>query len=176
MKFLSVAFLAISIFSILSCQKEVIKETITKVDSIFVRRDSIIIRRDSIIVRRDSIIIRQDIPRLFQRRWNLLSHEIEYYTSGQFTSKKAENFVANGFYHEFRSNGTYTSFDLGGNNTGTYELLADNYYVLDKNTINERYYYILSISEKNFINRGPFDKDNRLIVGYLFTAYFKNSN
>lgn len=168
MKVLSVTLLVITTFLILSCQKEVVKETITKVDSI-------IVRRDSIIIRRDSIIIRQDIPRLFQRRWNLLSHEIEFFTNGQFTGKKAENFIASGFYHDFKSNGTYTSYDLGGNNTGTYELLADNYYVLDKNTSNERYYYILSISDKNFINRGPFDKDNRLLVNYLFTAYFKSN-
>jgi len=110
------------------------------------------------------------------RKWSLLSHEYEEYSNGSMVYKKVENFVASGFFVEYKTNGTYASFDRGGNNTGTWQLLADNYYVLDKGTVNERYYYILSISETNFINRGPFNKNNDLVASFLFTAYFKNAN
>jgi hypothetical protein len=147
-----------SLFS--SCTKEIITETV---------------KRDSIIVRKDSIIIKQDVPKLFVKKWNLVSHEIEQYSGSIMTNKTVENFSAIGYYNEFKSNGTYTFFDRGGNITGSWELLSDNYYVLDKNTSNERYYYILSISQSNLINRGPFTKTNQLLTNILFSAYFKTA-
>ena len=157
-----VVLCAIFSLSLVSCTKEIIKETV-------VQKDSIIIRRDSIIIKK------QDVVKFLKKKWSLQSHEIEQYTGSLLINKNVENFVANNFYVEFKTTGAYTSFDRGGTTNGMYELLDDNYYVLDKGTVNERYYYILTISETVFINRGPFTKTNQLLTNYLFSAYFKSS-
>lgn len=161
---LGLCLVASTMFTSSSCTKETI-----------IQKDSVIVRHDSIIIRKDSIVYRQDVLKFLPKKWFLQNHEIETYSNGIMTQKKAENFVANNFYNEFKSNGTYTNVDLGGTTTGTWSLVDDNLYVLDKNTPNERYYYILSISGSNLINRGPFTKDNRLYTNFLFTAYFKGA-
>lgn len=154
--------------SMLSCTKEVVRETI-------VQKDSIIIRKDSIIIRKDSIITKQDVLKLLQKKWSFLSHEIEEYNGSIVVDKRVENFSARGFFTEFHPNKSYTNLGLGGNFVGTWNLLADNYYVLDQNTSNERYYYILSISETNLIVRGPFSRNNQLVTNFLFTGYYKST-
>ncbi|GEM_PF-3451702 len=158
----TVVLCAIFFLSLISCTKEIIKETVVQKDSIIVRRDSIIIKK-------------QDVAKFLKKKWSLQSHEIEQYAAGLLVNKNVENFVSNNFYVEFKTAGTYTSVDRGGTTNGTYELLDDNYYVLDKGTVNERYYYILTISETAFINRGPFTKTNQLLTNYLFSAYFKST-
>lgn len=162
----SLLLLAVTILTFSSCTKEV-TETITKTDTV-------IIRRDSIIIRHDSIISKQDIAKLLTKKWFFQSHEIETYSGTTQTSKKVENFSSTGFFNQFNAGGAYTNFDLGGNSNGSWELVDDNLYVYDKNTVNERYYYILSISATAFINRGPYTKTNLLHRDYLATAYFKS--
>lgn len=161
---LGLCLVASAMFTSSSCTKETI-----------IQKDSVIVRHDSIIIRKDSIVYRQDVLKFLPKKWYLQNHEIESYSNGNLTQKKVENFVVNNFYNEFRSNGSYTNFDLGGTTNGTWSLVDDNLYVLDKNTSNERYYYILSISGSNLIIRGPFTKDNRLYTNFLFTAYFKGA-
>lgn len=138
-----------------SCQKEtIIKETTIQKDT--------------------TVIIKQDVTKLILKKWKFLSHEFEQYSGSTLVDKYHQNFSSLGYYLEFKTGGTYTANDSGGTYTGTWQLLSDNHYVLDKGTSDERYYYIYSISETRFINRGPYNFNNQMYRSYLFTGYFSN--
>jgi hypothetical protein len=126
---------------------------------------------DSIIVRHDSIIAKPDVAKLMTKKWTIISNEVETYSAGTVTKKTVSNFSGLNYNVEFKSNGTYSVVDLNGTSTGTWQLIADNLYVVDKTTVNERYYYIVSISETNLIRRGPYTKTNALYSTFLDTAF-----
>lgn len=137
------------------CTKEtIIKETTLRTDTV--------------------IIIKQDIAKLFPKKWTLMHHEIEQYSGGSMTSKNVVNFSGQNLYLDFKSNGSYTSNNINGTNSGTWQLLADNHFVQDINTANERYYYILSISESRLVLRGPFTKTNQPVSNFLITGFYQN--
>ncbi|WP_462219042.1 hypothetical protein [Ferruginibacter sp.] len=128
---------------------------------------------DTVIIKHDSIITRYDVLKWMPKKWTLANDELEQYSGITLTSKKQNSYNGLGFYQEYKTNGTTTFNDLGGVSNGTWELLSDNYFVLDKSTSGERYYYILSISEKNLVIRGPFSKTNGLYSNFLVTTYLK---
>ncbi len=158
-----------------SCKKETIVKEIYHDTTVIYKHDSIIrdsIYRDSIF--HDSVIIRYNVLKWMTKKWILNNHELETYSGNTLISKKQEDFNGLGYYMDFKSTGATAFFDLGGTTIGTWQLLSDNYYVLDKNTAGERYYYIMSISETNLVVRGPFNSANGLYSNILFTAYYKN--
>jgi hypothetical protein len=128
----------------------------------------------TVVFKHDSIITRYDVLKWMTKKWTLTNHELESYSGNLLVSKKQENFNGLGYYMEFKSGGSTVFFDLGGSTTGTWQLLSDNYYVLDRNTTGERYYYILSISETNLVVHGPFNRANGLYSTGLVTAYYTN--
>jgi hypothetical protein len=150
-------FLAFIVFSssvVTGCKKE----TVTTI-------------RDSIVVRHDSIIVRFDVPKLITKKWTIISSENEVYSGGTLVSKTVANYSGSNFSLDFKSNATYTAVDLNGTHGGTWQLVSDNLYVLDKTTVNERYYYIISISETNLVRKGPYTKTNALFGTGLETQW-----
>lgn len=158
MRKLKISFGVLS-FSVIVLTASCTKETIVK---------------ETTIQKDTTVIIKQDVTKLILKKWKFLSHEFEQYSGSTLTNKYTENFSALGYYLEFKSGGTYTANDSGGTYTGTWQLLSDNHYVLDKGTSDERYYYIYSISDTRFINRGPYNFNNQMYRSYLFTGYFSN--
>lgn len=153
---LSVMFLLVGGSLFTGCKKETVIET----------------RHDSIIVRHDSIIMKYDVKKWMARKWTIEQNIVESYTGTTMTQKTIANYIGLGHYVDFKSDGTYTSFDINGNRSGSWELLADNWYVIDKNNGSlERYYLILTISEKKLTRQGPFTKTGAMYTNFLDTQY-----
>src|SRR5436190_1651357 len=82
-------------------------------------------------------------------KFNTVHYEQEIYSNGVLDSKIAGYYT--GFYFELKTDSNYVVNNQAGISTGKWELLSSNYLLLDKNTTNERYYYILYIDEKSFL-------------------------
>lgn len=133
-----------------SCEKETIVREIT---------------RDTTIVRSPTNM------ELLPGKWNTINHEMEVYTNNIQTSKKVEYFT--GFYLDLSSNSNYSVKNQEGITSGKWELASANNLVFDKNTANERYFYILFVEPKTMALRGPFKKNGELKLSYLTTTYYQ---
>lgn len=115
----------------------------------------------------------QDNTIVIQGTWTVKNIEQELYSGNTFTGKQFTNPTGNTF--AFNANGSYTSvYQSNPPETGTWELLSPTYLVLDKNTANQRFYNIVSLDNKSFVFRGPFDTNGRVIssLGYVLTNFY----
>jgi len=145
------ALIAISILSTLTtgCTKETIRE----------------ITHDTTIVRAPSNL------ELIRGKWNTIHHEFETYSGSVMISKKLEYFTT--FYLDLKADATYSVKNQDGVTTGTWELASANNLVFDKNTANERYFYVLFLEEKALALRGPFKKTGEMKLNYLTSTYYQ---
>lgn len=114
----------------------------------------------------------QDNFQLILGTWKIKSHEIENFSGNINNTKQIEVFVNSTL--TFNTDQTYASVYEGNPpTTGTWEMVNSNYYVFDKNTSAERFYYILVLDSKNLVIRGPFRSNGSLVntLNYLFTSY-----
>jgi hypothetical protein len=108
---------------------------------------------------------------LIRGKWNTINHEFETYSGTVMVSKKIEYFT--GFYADLKADSTYTVKNQEGITTGKWELASANNVVFDKNTANERYFYVLFLEPKALALRGPFKKSGELKSNYLTSTYYQ---
>ena len=96
--------------------------------------------------------------------------EQENYVNNVMTGKSVITSTRNAI--EFRKDSTYTSvFEVQAPESGTWEMVSDSYFRFDKGRLTDRYYHIITLDDKNFVYRGPFDAAGNVKFNYLITSY-----
>ncbi len=104
--------------------------------------------------------------------WHVNNYEQELYSGNTMTTKLMV--PGQGSTLTLNSDSTYLSnYQNQVFTSGVWELVSSSYIVFDKNTSNERFYHVLSLSSKNLVLKGPFDVNGNIIpsLNYVLLSF-----